>query len=520
MLHAINFLGVSAQNKCMKFQRLVHLTVAVRLHIAYTALMGKWGSITKLAKDYGISRTFVYMLKHSLEQMADVVFDVAVPVVGEFVKKKILACILTLRLVGRCSIISISETMKFLDSPKYFSVGAISQVLNYFGSKLQNTLANSSEEVKFIAVAADEIFSHQQPVLISVDPISSAILRMELAESRQAEKWKNHWEVIQENGYRIKYLVNDEGSGMASAQKEILADVIRQPDTYHGIAHNLGLYVDRLEKAAYNAIGYEQERLTALQTGKRNSERMRSRYELAKDTAEEKIELYDNFHYLYLCLIRSLQVFDAKGNPNKRFESEQTLHAALKLLESLKITGLEKEIRSIRNISSQLFAYLDEGENIRRELESFGIPNYILKEFYIAWQCQKNCIKAKRPRRKNYYRMKEKEELELLQYELGSDFYEMKEHVYSQLDRIIQSSAIVENINSIMRMYFNTSKNHVSQNMLNLIMFYHNHRRYIAGKRKEKTPMEILTGQAQKKDWLELLFDKVDWQNALSPDVS
>jgi hypothetical protein len=69
-------------------------------------------------------------------------------------------------------------------------------------------------------------------------------------------------------------------------------------------------------------------------------------------------------------------------------------------------------------------------------------------------------------------------------------------------------------------MYFNTSKNHVSQNMLNLIMFYHNHRRYIAGKRKGKTPMEILTGEAQKKDWLELLFDKVDWQKALSPGLN
>jgi flagellin-specific chaperone FliS len=216
---------------------------------------------------------------------------------------------------------------------------------------------------------------------------------MELAESRQMEKWKNHWEAIQENGYMITYLVNDEGSGMACAQKEFLSDIIRQPDTYHGIAHNIGLYVDRLEKAAYNAIGYEQERLTALKTGKRNSEKMRSQYGLAKHSAEEKIELYDNFHYLYLCLIRSLQVFDAKGNPNKRFESEHMLHAALELLEDLKIDGLKKEIRSIRNISSQLFSYLDEGENIRRELESFGIPNYILKEFYIALlRNQRTCI--------------------------------------------------------------------------------------------------------------------------------
>jgi hypothetical protein len=37
-------------------------------------------------------------------------------------------------------------------------------------------------------------------------------------------------------------------------------------------------------------------------------------------------------------------------------------------------------------------------------------------------------------------------------------------------------------------------------------MHYHNHRRYRDGKRKNKTPMEILTGQEQGKDWIEIVF--------------
>jgi len=55
--------------------------------------------------------------------------------------------------------------------------------------------------------------------------------------------------------------------------------------------------------------------------------------------------------------------------------------------------------------------------------------------------------------------------------------------------------------------------------MLNLFMHYHNHRRYVAGKRKGKTPMEILTGNKQEKDWLELLIEKVPWEqsNLLKP---
>jgi len=61
------------------------------------------------------------------------------------------------------------------------------------------------------------------------------------------------------------------------------------------------------------------------------------------------------------------------------------------------------------------------------------------------------------------------------------------------LDKIIQSSAIVENINSIVRAFLNTSRNKIKPEMLNLLMFYRNRRRYKAGKRKGKTPMELLT---------------------------
>ena len=96
---------------------------------------------------------------------------------------------------------------------------------------------------------------------------------------------------------------------------------------------------------------------------------------------------------------------------------------------------------------------------------------------------------------------------------LQEEFDIVKEQVYKKLDNIVQSSALVECINSIIRPYLNTSKNHVTQETLNLIMFYHNHRRYIDGKRKEKTPMEILTGEKQEKDWIELLFDCVEEQD-------
>ena len=58
---------------------------------------------------------------------------------------------------------------------------------------------------------------------------------------------------------------------------------------------------------------------------------------------------------------------------------------------------------------------------------------------------------------------------------------------------------LVENINSIVRAFLNTSRNKINQELLNLIMFYHNHRRYKSGKRKGKTSAELLTGKKQQK---------------------
>jgi len=38
----------------------------------------------------------------------------------------------------------------------------------------------------------------------------------------------------------------------------------------------------------------------------------------------------------------------------------------------------------------------------------------------------------------------------------------------------------------------------------------------LAGKRKGKTPVEILTGKKQEKDWLEMLLERVEGDNILS----
>ena len=100
---------------------------------------------------------------------------------------------------------------------------------------------------------------------------------------------------------------------------------MRQSDTYHAIAHQLGSWADRLEKAAYKAIGVEQDCERKLGSAKsdRVQEKRWTDYEKAAEAAEKAITLYEDFSYLYRCILAELNVFDSNGNLRDRQQAEE-----------------------------------------------------------------------------------------------------------------------------------------------------------------------------------------------------
>ena len=498
-----------------KFIRRHDLIPLVRLQIAFTVLMartcGTWGKVTELSRQYMISRMFVYMLANDLSEASSIVFgdNALKPAVIE--ERQPYHYILSLRLEGRCSIEAISTIMKRFGIHNA-SQGFISQSLKHVGSLLSNTLITTDNEVRLLVFLSDELFSKNIPILVTVDPISSAILRIELADARKAENWKKHWECLEDNGYVATYLVTDEGSGLCTAQKEALADIIRQPDTYHAIAHRLGQWVHILEEAAYRAIQKEFDRDNNLDSAR--SDRVINKrieeYEEARKAAYEAIELYERFTFLYVSIVTELRLFDGNGYLRARKEAEENIEAGLALLEELEHTKITKAVNKVRRTMPDLLNYFDVAKSIVDNLTALPVDQKALQALCLAWQWRKGVIKSKKAKARQHCIMNERHCLEIAAGYLLVDYEVVKEQVYEQLDHIVQSSALVECINSIIRPYLNSSRNHVTQGTLNLIMFYHNHRRYKAGKRKDQTPMEILTSKKQKKDWIELLFDVIE----------
>ena len=221
--------------------------------------------LTQLAREYVISRTFVSLPAFQVEQHSDwlcgghcgssrlPVEEVRLPY----------AYALSLRLEGGCSLNAISAIMTRFGL-RWSSVGTLSERLHAIGGLLGSTITLPSGAIRLVVFASDELFAGTQPILVTVDPQSSAILRLELTTKRQWADWARQWECLYDNGCQALYLVCDGGQALAKAQKEALSDLIRQPDTYHAVAHVLGAWAGRLEARAYVAITTEYKHLKAL----------------------------------------------------------------------------------------------------------------------------------------------------------------------------------------------------------------------------------------------------------------
>ena len=122
------------------FTRRGDLTNEIRLQIAITALYamltGVWGTVTGLAVEYSVSRTFIYLLATALREAGYYIFDEASVVVKGLSPRALsIQIMLSLRMEGQSSIGGISEIMKRFGH-ELSATGSISQIITRIGCLL------------------------------------------------------------------------------------------------------------------------------------------------------------------------------------------------------------------------------------------------------------------------------------------------------------------------------------------------------------------------------------------------
>jgi hypothetical protein len=235
----------------MKFMRRPDIDTVARVHIATQAFLGLgvYGAITRIAQSYCVSRLFVYKLLWQLMLLYEL--EVGTPDAPEAIRKEVDRHILLLRLEGHCALERISQILKQLGLP-FSSVGYISQRLAAYAQALPQ---EAWTEAQILFLLCDEIFTLGQPILLTVEPSSLAILKIELVENREAETWKRHWDALAEAGLiEQQTVVSDQGPGLVKGWT--LMGLTHHPDLFH-LLRPLALFGARFYRKALAAIARE-----------------------------------------------------------------------------------------------------------------------------------------------------------------------------------------------------------------------------------------------------------------------
>jgi hypothetical protein len=487
----------------MKFIRRQDLTPHTRIDIVRLAWLnqGIYGKMTQIAQDYHISRTFLYQLIWAANLQLETLFSDQEPHV-QAPHPLLEPFILLLRLEGKCSIPSLSSILKYFQYQPN-SVGYLSECFQHYGGALPSTLSLAEHQVVFYL--SDEIFARHQPILVTIEAQSTAILKIQLASDRSAETWKAHFEDLGAHRVHSLGMASDRGRGLVAGYHAACQDARWVCDRFHEF-QDLFDRRHQLERKAYAAIAKEDEAAHTFHHAKSAAHlhKRLQHYEHAHHACEQAIARYDQLDLLLHLLRDALHLCSPFGRLRTVAGVRSELTLLFSLIEEIDDAVLLKLLQPLRSHLDDILAPFEQAESIHAELLDL-IPQPPLDALVLAWHHEHLSYQSQ-AKHKRYHQHESQQWLDFAEGFLDNQFALLKALVFEKLDAIVQASSLVELVNSFIRPYLNSSKGQITQETLNLIMFYHNHRRYKSGKRQGKAPIELLTGEALEADWVELLL--------------
>jgi hypothetical protein len=487
----------------MKFIRRHDLDPHTRIEIVKLAWQGQgiYGHMTHIAQDFHISRTFLYQLTWAAQYQLETLFSEPKPVDSDL-HSQLEPWILLLRLEGKCSIPSLScilQRMEYRPS----SVGYLSDYLQDYGRCVPSTLSMPHKKVVFYL--SDEIFAIRAPILVTLDAQSTAILKIELASDRSAKTWETHFKDLGAHRFHSLGMASDRGVGLKAGYQAAGQAGFWVCDQFHEF-QDLFNRCHQLERKAYGAIGKEIKAAETFANAKSeaNLHKRLEHYDQTRQDCEHAIERYDQLDVLLSMLSETLHLCSDLGRLRTVEEVRSDLTLILSLMEEIDDEKLPKLLKPIRSHMDDILVPFRQVEQIHADLLEL-MPEQIVDAFVLAWH-HDHLVYQSHGKKKQYHRRESDYWLTFSEGLLDDRFDEFKVLLFEKLDSIVKASSLVEMVNSLIRPYLNSCRGQITQETLNLIMFYHNHRRYKGGKRQGKAPIELLTGEALEADWVELLM--------------
>jgi hypothetical protein len=217
--------------------------------------------------------------------------------------------------------------------------------------------------------------------------------------------------------------------------------------------------------------------------------------------------LYDHLAMLLHLLREALQLC----SPHGRLRTQQDVRAELTLLfdmmAELDCPAVTTTLKPIRTHLDDIVVPFAQAEAIAAELRAI-VPHEAFEFLLLAWH-HEHLVYQSPAKQKRAHQREREFWLACAEGLVGDAFDTLKALGFDKLDSIVRASSLVEMVNSLIRPYLNSCKGQITQETLNLLMFYHNHRRYKSGKRQGKAPIALLTGKPLEAPWWELLLQQV-----------
>jgi hypothetical protein len=520
------------QRGSWRLTAVLHVTVETWIGNAAAVLSGAWGAVTRRAQQSGYSRTAVYThaqrVVHAVasEQAGGISYNALwqenerLKVENEALwqawsEAEVLSEAKQRNLAGSgCAMgLSLSQIVTLLAivlprgaMPSRAMVGRWVQAAAAQAGRLLVVL-DLACQARVRVLCLDEIFLHRAPVLMAIEPNSMAWMAGQRGPDRSGASWR---EVIT-NWPCLEHVIADGGQGLergvklANAARGVQGEAsatVSSPamtmglDVFH-TRRELERVVQRQWKQAERQLETASQADTKMERYRRQGRDPRGVSGVAGRAWRKAEVLFDqavNAQEAVHQIEAALSWFDARGRLYCRQTAQAQLDEASQRLQGdcwSKVKRLLSDVRTLSHV-----------DRLRDHLTS-AVSEPMLRDaltrlWYVHDQMRQAqgdaCMRLR--------------QLVVIEQMLCERLCTQWQSAYQQVDDLlrhaVRASSAVECVNSVVRMHQGRHR-HVSQGLLDLKRLYWNCRVFREGKRKGKSPYDLLGLSLPSVDWWQLL---------------
>jgi hypothetical protein len=367
-------------------------------------------------------------------------------------------------------------------------------VVNGASVRARQVFEKLTPERKARRAVADEIFLGDRPMLVVAEPQSLAVLRVSVEAHRDEKTWAKILQPLE----GIEIFASDLGKGLTAAVEA--RGWPHQADVFHAVRILTESWAVE-ERHAYEAIEEEyawERRLQKLRAEGGDSRGVATNHTLARKKTQRALERFAEIERLSQQMRSAIELCDPVGRWMTPEDRQQRLTQAMTRLEELGLARRRRVAGYWRNPKLLTFA-----REVQKRLDALQIPpgplapREIIDAAVAAWALARGLL---RPRGALTASLRA-----FAASRAHPDFPALGERVASILDDTLRASSAIECLNSLWRVYQQVKKT-FGTDFAYLVALHHNMHRFEEGRRRGRTPFELLGIDPGTDDWLSLIL--------------